>query len=94
MKTIGDYCAVDFEVINDGSNAAKVINVEVLIPGSENKPVSYDLKGISTGDVLKVEEVKNVNFVLTYNDYPREEWEEIQEINLENIQIKIEFEKE
>ena len=94
LNNIGEYCAVDFEVINDGSNTAKVVNVEILLPGAEDKPISYEIKGINVGDVLKAEEVKNVSFVLTYNDYPREEWEEINVINLENIQIKIDYEKE
>ena len=94
LKNIGDYCALDFEVINDGSYSAKVVNVEVILPEADNKPVSYEIKGINREDVLKVEEVKNVNFVLTYNDYLREEFEEVQEINIENIQIKVEYEKE
>ena len=93
LKGIGDYCALDFEVINNGSYSAKVVNVEVILPNADNKPISYEIKGLEKEDVLKVEEVKNVSFVLTYNDYPREEYEEIQEINIENIQIKVEYEK-
>ena len=94
LKTIGDYCALDFEIINDGSYAAKVTSLFIDLPGAENKPVSYEIKGINVEDVLRVEEVKNVSLVITYNDYSREEWEEIQEINIENIQFRVDYDKE
>ena len=92
LSTIGSYCSMELDLINDGTFDVIVNNYEVInIP--ENSHVSYEIRGINDGDVLAKGETKRIRVKIIYDDYVREEFEEVPVITLKDVQFKVNYEK-
>ena len=91
LRTIGSNCSFDFVILNNGSYDVN-INGGIL-ENLNNERISYELVGIDKGNLLKVGESKKLSLKLIYNDYAREEWEEVQTVNLNEVQYKFDFVK-
>ena len=91
LRSIGSSCSFDFVILNNGSYDVK-LNGGIL-DNLNNEHVSYELLGVNKDDVLKIGESKKVSLKLSYNDFERDEWTEIPNINMNGVQYKFDFEK-
>ncbi len=89
-----DYGQFKFNIVNDGDADAKVKKISIIGLDEYKQYIDVSLSNLSVGDIIEDESIlKNVKVVTTYKNQLYDENMIPQEINLDGINIEIEFEK-
>lgn len=89
-----DYGQFKFNIVNDGDIDAKVKKINIIGLDECKQYIDVSLSNLSVGDIIESESIlKNVKVVTTYKNQLYDENMVPQEINLNDVNIEIEFEK-